>query len=94
MQALLRRLRGFGSIGSTAADILTFLATNWVLTVSTLVAIWASLNEWATEFIHSRGVQTFFEAFLALIWTIVGLCYLYDRNKPRPIRAVPVIATV
>jgi hypothetical protein len=89
MRNFIRRLRGLGPVGATAADIITFLTTNWVLTMSTIVAIWAALNEWATAIVHDVRVQTALEVFLALLWSVVGLLYLVDRKRPRLTRPAP-----
>lgn len=86
MRTFIRWLRGLGPVGSAAADVVTFLSTNWVPVMGTIVAIGASLNEWATNVVHSPVVQTFFEAFLATLWTLVGILYLYDRTKPRSVK--------
>ena len=67
MQQLLKWLRGLEPIGSAIADVLTFLTTNWVLTVSTVISLWASLTEWAVGIVQNPRVQTFAESFLVLI---------------------------
>jgi hypothetical protein len=83
MQWVVKWLRGLGPIGSTAADILTFLTNNWVLTMSTIIALWASFTDWAVAMVQNPKVQTAALVFLVLLWTIVGITVLIDRRKPR-----------
>src|SRR6266436_540543 len=87
MQSILKWLRGLGPIGGTAADALAFLTNNWVLTVSTLISLWASLTDWAVAFVQNLRVQTAALVFLFLLWTSIGITVLIDRRKPRVIKA-------
>lgn len=84
-----RVLRGLGPLGNLAANGLAFLTANWGTAVSvaagTGVALWAS----AIRFFHEPAVQTGGEIFLATLWTIVAVLYIFDRTKPRIVRAAP-----
>jgi hypothetical protein len=87
MQALLKVLRGFGPAGTFVANILAFLATNWVVTMTTIVSVWAGFSAWATDIVQKQGVQTTVIVFLASLWTYIGIVFLADRKKPREIKA-------
>jgi hypothetical protein len=78
---------GLGRVGTFIANALAILATNWVVVVSVLLALWASLEDWATAFVTKPSTQTFLIVFLALLWTSIGLVVLADRRKPREVRA-------
>jgi hypothetical protein len=87
MQSILRWLRGLGPVGGTAADALAFLTNNWVLTMSTIIALWAAFTEWAVAFVQNPKVQTAALVFLFVLWTSIGITFLIDRRKPRVIKA-------
>lgn len=89
MAALQKFLRGLGPLGSLVANLLSFLTTNWVVTMTTVVSIAAGLSDWAVEFVHRPGVQTCGIVFLVLLWTWVGLTVLIDRRRPRAISTHP-----
>jgi hypothetical protein len=82
-------LRGLGPVGTLIANILAFLTANWGTAVSVatgvIVALWAS----AVSFVHDPAVQAGGEIFLATLWTIVAVLYIFDRTKPRSVRAIP-----
>src|SRR6266851_4409190 len=86
MQSILKWLRGFGPVGGSAADALAFLTNNWVLTMSTIIALWAAFTEWAVAFVQNPKVQTAALVFLFVLWTSVGITVLIDRRKPRVIK--------
>jgi hypothetical protein len=86
MQSILRWLRGLGPVGGTAADALAFLTNNWVLTMSTIIALWAAFTEWAVAIVQNPKVQTAALVFLFVLWTSIGIAILIDRRKPRIIK--------
>jgi hypothetical protein len=87
MLSIIKRLRGLGPIGSTAADVLTFITNNWVLTVSTIIGLWASVTDWAIALVQNPKVQTAALVFLFVLWTSIGITVLIDRRKPRMIKS-------
>ena len=89
MASLQRFLRGLGPIGSFIANILSFLTVNWVVTVTTLISLWASLSDWAVAFVNAPGTRTFAFVFLVLLWTWIGLTVLIDRRRPRSVSTYP-----
>jgi hypothetical protein len=89
MQVFFKWLRGFGPIGSAAANGIQLVTTNWVLTMSALIGIWAALTDWVVAFVQNPKVQTAVIVFLAILWTGIGIAYLIDRQSPRLIRVAP-----
>ena len=83
------RLRAIGPLGSQLANILVFLTTNWVLVMSTgsgiIVAIWAN----ATAFVQQPAVRSGIVAFLAILWTFIGILVLNDRRRPQQTSPAP-----
>src|SRR5712672_2357048 len=88
MQPILRWLRGLGPIGGTAADALAFLTNDWVLTVSTIIGLWASLTDWPVGLVQNPKIQTAALVFLFVLWTSIGITILIDRRRPRITKAV------
>jgi hypothetical protein len=86
MQRFIGYLRGLGPIGSAIANLITFATTNWVLTVSALIGLWASATESIVTFALNPRVQTAILVFMAVLWTSIGLTYLVDRRRPRFIK--------
>ncbi|HTC84972.1 MAG TPA: hypothetical protein VK683_11485 [Rhizomicrobium sp.] len=80
-------LRSFGAWGGHAATVLTFLTTNWGLTLATILAVGTWLNKWAWGLVVTPAIYASAGVFLFVLWTIVGLTYLFDRRRPREIRA-------
>src|SRR5262249_43225590 len=76
-----------GPVGSFIANIVGLLTTNWVLTVSALIAVWASLTDYVVALVGNPKVQTAAEVFLAVLWTGIGIAYLVDRKRARIIKA-------
>lgn len=89
MASLQKFLRGLGPLGSLLANLLSFLTTNWVLTMSTLVGFAASLSDWAVEFVERPGVRTFVFVSIAALWTAIGVTVLIDRRRPRAVSTHP-----
>jgi hypothetical protein len=89
MRDFTRWLRGLGPVGTLVANLLAFLTANWGTAVSVaaglIVALWAS----AVSLVQNPAVQSGGEVFLVTLWTIVGVLFIFDRTKPRPIRSVP-----
>jgi hypothetical protein len=71
--AITQRLRSLGPIGAFLANVVTFLTTNWVLTMSTAAGLWAGLSDWAVGFAADPRVRTGVAVFLVLLWTYVGI---------------------
>jgi len=89
MAKFIKWLRGFGPLGTAAANILVFLTVNWVAVVSAVTAISLALWSNAVTFFHRPDVEVGIGIFIAVLWTLVGLLFLWDRRKPRTIRAHP-----
>jgi hypothetical protein len=87
MQSINKFLGGFGSVGTAVANVLVFLTTNWTIVVSAALAIFAALVGWAYDIASNPHVQVGVGAFVATLWTCIGLVVLADRRKPRTIRA-------
>ena len=87
MQSLLKWLRSLGPVGSFTANVLSILATNWVLTMSAVLGLWASFTDSVVALSENPRVHTALIVFLVLLWTSVGIAYLIDRRKPTYIRA-------
>ncbi len=81
-----KRLRGFGPLGTAAANILAFITANWVAVVSVLGGLVAALWASAVAFFHRPDVQVGIGISLALLWTLIGVLFLVDRRKPRTVR--------
>jgi hypothetical protein len=79
-------IRSFGTIGSIFANVLVVLTTNWALTLSAVIAIWVGLKGAATAWVLNPGVEAGAGAFLFLLWSYIGICFLIDRRKPRLIQ--------
>jgi hypothetical protein len=80
-------LRSLGDWGGHAADLLAFFSTNWQFTLATILAVGTGLNHWAWGLAVTPAVYASVGVFLAILWTVVGLTYLFDRRKPRQITA-------
>jgi hypothetical protein len=80
------RLRGLGPVGNAIALVLTFLTTNWQLVVSVVVAIAAGAVDWLRAIVLNPAIITGAGAFLAALWTIIGISVLIDRRRPRIVR--------
>lgn len=89
MAALQRFLRGLGPLGSFLANVLSFLTTNWVVTMTTIVSLWASASDWAITLVNAPGTRTFVFVFIAILWTWIGLLMLLDRRRPRSVTTYP-----
>jgi hypothetical protein len=87
MQSFIKALRGMGPVGTFIANVVTFLTTNWVVTMTTIVSLYASTTDWLVEFIQEPKTQTFVLVFLSVLWTYIGIIYLIDRK--RPVRITP-----
>jgi hypothetical protein len=82
MQGLIRFLRSLGAIGTAAATALQILTTNLAVVMTTIFAWWVIASEWAVSMAHHPRVQAGAFAFLACLWTIIGVQYLRDRRRP------------
>jgi len=80
------KLRAMGDLGGHAANVLTFLTTNWGATLATIIAAGTWLNKWAWGIALTPAVYASAGVFLFVLWTIIGLTYLYDRRKPRKVQ--------
>jgi len=82
-------LRGFGPVGTTIANILVFLTTNWGVVVSIAFGLLASIWATAYNFFSQPHVGMAIFMFLIAFWTYIGFVILIDRTKPQSVRAVP-----
>lgn len=89
MAALQKFLRGLGPFGSLVANVVSFLTTNWVVTMTTLLSLWASLSDWAVAFVDRPGVRTFAFVFIVGLWTWIGIAALIDRRRPKAVTTFP-----
>jgi len=80
-------LRGLGPIGTTVANVLVFLTTNWVLVMGALLSIWAALSDWTVGVLQNPRIQVAVFVFIAILWTYIGITVLVDRRKPRIVRS-------
>ena len=83
MERLTKSLRALGPIGSFIANILSALTTNWVVTMTTLISIYAGASDWVVDFTQNPNVRAAIFVFLVLLWTYIGLTFLVDRRRPR-----------
>jgi len=89
MQALLKTLRNLGPVGSALASAIQLATTNWVLTMSAILGIWASLTDSVVALVHDPRIQTGVIVFLVFLWTGAGIAYLFDRRRPRIVKTDP-----
>ena len=80
------RLRALGDWGGHLANFLTFLTTNWPVTLSALFGVATGLNGWLRTFVAQPAVYISAGAFLFLLWTVIGLTTLIDRRRPRQVQ--------
>jgi hypothetical protein len=80
------RLRAMGEWGGHLANVLTFLTTNWVVSLSALFGIATGLNDWLRALVVQPAVYVSAAAFLIMLWTIIGLTVLVDRRRPRKVQ--------
>jgi hypothetical protein len=83
------RLRGLGPLGNALATSLTFLTTNWQIVVSVIAATAAGAVDWLRAIALNPTTIAGVGAFLAVLWTIIGITVLIDRRRPRTIRTHP-----
>lgn len=89
MQGLLKSLRNLGPLGSAAANAIQLATTNWVLTISAILGIWASFTDYVVGLVHNPQIQTGVGVSLVLLWTGMAIAYLYDRRRPRIVKSEP-----
>ena len=82
-------LRSFGPAGTAAATAITFLTTNWPLTMSAILGVVAAIWSSALSFFQFPAVQVGVGVFLAALWTTIGILHLIDRTRPRLVRQIP-----
>lgn len=80
------RLRHAGPFGSFVANVLTLLTTNWQVVVSLIAAIAAGAIGWLRSLISNPATIAGITAFLAVLWSIIGVTVLFDRRRPREVR--------
>ncbi len=81
------RLRATGEWGGHFANLLTFLTTNWPVTLASVIAVGTGLNRWLWGVALTPAVYASAGVFLFVLWTVIGLTVLYDRRRPRKIQA-------
>jgi hypothetical protein len=79
-------LRSFGAAGNFLANAITFLTTNWVLTVSAVTAFLVSLWDQAVEVLGYPRTQATILAFVAVLWTLIGIRMLITQGRPRQVK--------
>jgi hypothetical protein len=72
--------------GSILANAVGLIFGNWALVVSAAGALVAALSG-AEHFLQRPAVGIGIGVFLALLWTIIGVLSLWDRNRPRLVRS-------
>jgi hypothetical protein len=80
-----KALRGLGPAGNGLANLITFATTNWVLVVSAVLGVGATVWNATRDFFLLPQVWVAIGVFLAILWTAIGLAYLRDRKRPREI---------
>jgi hypothetical protein len=83
----LSKLKAIGWIANLIVGIGALLTTPWILAMSVLGGIIVGLWAGALEIAQRPGVQLGVAAFLALLWTFIGLATLRDRKRPRIVSA-------
>ena len=78
-------LRGLGPLGNGFANLITFATTNWLITLSALVAAGAAVWNATRDFFLLPQVWIAIGVFLALLWTSIGFAYLRDRKRARDV---------
>jgi hypothetical protein len=89
VEKLIKTLRGFGTFGGWAANVLQFLSSIFPgLTMSAAGAAAALYFESAIELIQQPIVYVPASVFLFLLWTYIGLATLTARQRPQIVRMV------
>jgi hypothetical protein len=81
-----KKLRAAGDWGGHAANVLTFITTNWSATLAAILGIGTWLNKRAWGVVMTPAVEAGIVVFLAVLWTVIGLTVLFDRRKPRKVQ--------
>jgi hypothetical protein len=79
-------LRSFGPVGTFAANALVFLTMNWALALSVFVGLATAISAWMRSIALNPITYAAVGAFLAVLWTTVGICALVDRRKPQKVQ--------
>jgi hypothetical protein len=82
-----RWLRSLGSTGTAVANILAVLTANWPLVVSALAGLAAGSIAWLRDIALNPVTFVAATTFLIVLWTIIGICVLIDRRRPRVVRS-------
>jgi hypothetical protein len=80
-------LRSLGPLGNFIANALAFLTTSWALVVSVVVALLTGLISSLRAIALNPTTYVSVGAFLAVLWTLVGITTLIDRRRPRLVRS-------
>ncbi len=83
---MFNRLRSLGTLGGHTATVLTFLTTNWALTMSTVAAAIVGFWDQATAFAGDPKTRSVILVFLAVLWTSIGVRVIIAQNRPRIVK--------
>jgi hypothetical protein len=84
---VVKLLRGFGSLGGWAANILQFLSSIFPgLTMSAAGAAVAFYFQSVLDWVQQPAVYVSAIVFIFILWTYIGLIMLRDRNRPKLVK--------
>jgi hypothetical protein len=82
MKDFKKLLRGLGWIGKAILFVGAAITTNWAIVLSSIAAATALTSKWAANLVASQQTHTAVFVFLSVLWSLIGVVWLKDRNKP------------
>lgn len=73
--------------GKAIVGLLGFLISNNILTLAIVSSAAAAILAYTRGLLASDEVRTALQIFLLVLWTWIGFLYLWDRRRPRSVRA-------
>jgi len=92
MSKWLSRFAKTGWLANLLVNAIYLLGTNWVLTLSTLIAIVTVISRTTAEIVGNSHIQLAAISFLVVMWTLIGLLFLKDRKSPVKTIRIPSLA--
>ena len=84
-----RRLRAGGEIGTQIANLLAILQANWGIVLSVLLSVATTSFAQLRDLVTNPTTVIAAGTFLTVLWTIIGVSVLIDRNRPKLVKSHP-----
>lgn len=77
-----------GVLGNALGYVITFITTNWVAVMSAILSYAITAADWTLNIARMDSVRIGVGAFLAILWTSIGITFLRNQKRGQMVRVV------